>query len=250
MSKGLLRVVMTPEHTALLEMYKENATQARQHETQRERMSAAVVAIGVALTAFIAQNMKDHPTIHLLLPALFMVVLGLFGALVSRKHFERNRLHTEIMAAYRNALEATLTNTPLESIRLGAKTKHEGWFPWLSQRRLYVFWDWLNGFIALVGIVLSIVILLRVELGAGDVMHTILQFSDFAIIGLMMLIAVAVIAGMIGILVKALVTNVKSLEIKVDRLLKNAGHTDEKSVIEGDKGPGDESIPLMPNNPD
>jgi hypothetical protein len=158
---------MTSEQSALLEMYKEHASQARQHETQRERMSAGVVAVGVALTAFIAQGMKE-PTIYLLFPAAFMVVLGIFGALFARKHYERNRLHTAIMARYQDALEATLVATPLQQIRNGARTQHDQLFPGVSKWRLYRFWEWLNVMIALTGILLGIVIILTVLTKTGQ----------------------------------------------------------------------------------
>lgn len=148
---------MTPEQLAYLEMYKEHAQQARQHETQRERMTGAVVAIGVALIAFVSTNLKE-PTPSLFLPAFLVVILGCYGTLFSRKHYERNRLHTDIMAAFRNALENSLANAPLGSIRAGAESAHNNTFQRLHRWRLHLFWDGLNAFVAFAGAILVAVL--------------------------------------------------------------------------------------------
>jgi hypothetical protein len=153
---------MTPEQLALLEMYKEHAQQARQHETLRERMTAAVVAIGAAVVAFISASLRD-PSVGLLLPALFVFVLGCYGAVFSRKHYERNRLHTAIMGSFRERLEASLTNTPLSKIREDAETKHNNQYSWLSRRTVHGFWDGLNLAVAAAGLVLLVVILLALH---------------------------------------------------------------------------------------
>ncbi len=144
---------MTPEQLAYLEMYKEHAQQARQHETQRERMTGAVVAMGVALVAFVSTNLKE-PTPALLLPAVLVIILGCYGTVFSRKHYERNRLHTDIMGTFRDALENSLMNAPLGQIRAGAESTHNNKFQRLRRWRLHLFWDGLNAFVALAGVIL------------------------------------------------------------------------------------------------
>ena len=142
---------------ALLELYKEHAAQARQHETQRERMTGAVVAIGAAVTAFLAQALKD-PSLALVIPAVFLVPLGCFGALFSRKHYERNRHHTAIMSAYLTALQAQIAGSDLHGPRKLGRAENEAQFGRLAKWRLYLFWDALNASVAVVGVVLTIVI--------------------------------------------------------------------------------------------
>jgi len=70
---------MDAEQLALLEMYKEHAAQARQHETQRQQMTALVVAIAAALVGFVAANLKN-PSGGLLVPGIFLIFLGVSGA--------------------------------------------------------------------------------------------------------------------------------------------------------------------------
>ena len=64
-------------------------------------------------------------------------------------------------------------------------------------------------------------------------MHTVLQAADFAVIAVLVLIAVVVIAAMLGVIAKGSGVNLKShelerlarLEAKVDLLLQHAGLT-------------------------
>jgi hypothetical protein len=147
---------MDTQQLALLEMCKEHASQARQHESQRHQMTSIVVAIAAALVAFVGANLKD-PSWGLLIPGLFIVLLGMFGAAFSRKHYERNRMHTTIMAAFRQQWEER-TSVQLGSIREEAEANHNAGFPRLHKWHLHVFWDCLNGSVAVVGFGLVMVI--------------------------------------------------------------------------------------------
>lgn len=158
---------MNAEQLALLEMYKEHAAQARQHETQRQQMTALVLAITAALVGFVAANLKT-PTIGLLIPGVFLFFLGGYAALFSRKHYERNRNHTTIMKAFRLQLEGTLNNVKLDAIRDQAEIAHNAKFPWLHKRELHLFWDLLNGAVAIVGIILVVVVALSIAFGGAD----------------------------------------------------------------------------------
>jgi hypothetical protein len=154
-------VVVNPEQLALLEMYKEHAAQARQHESQRQQMTALVVAVAAALVGFVAANLKA-PTVGLFAPGVFLIFLGGYAALFSRKHYERNRMHTAVMDAFRQQLERRLDNVQLGLIREQAEAAHNHRFPSLHKRRLHLFWDWLNGSVAVVGLILVIVVTLAI----------------------------------------------------------------------------------------
>lgn len=156
--------LVNPEQIALLEIYKEHAAQARQHETQRQQMTALVVAIAAALVGFVAASLK-RPTIGLLVPGVFLIFLGGYAVLFSRKHYERNRMHTTIMGAFRQELERTLNGVQLSPIRQLAEHAHNAEFPLLHGRRLHLFWDWLNGSVAIVGIILVVVVALSIRFG-------------------------------------------------------------------------------------
>ena len=148
---------MSPEQLALLEMYKEQASQARQHETQRERLTGLVIAVAAALVALIATDL-DSPSLGLLAPSLFLVFLGVYAAVFSRKHYERYRLHTTVMRGFRDELEARLNNAPLAKIRDTAAKKHNSEFAWLHDKSLHLFWDGLNGSVAIIGFILAVYI--------------------------------------------------------------------------------------------
>jgi len=71
-------------------------------------------------------------------------------------------------------------------------------------------------------------------------MHTVLQPADFAVIAVLVLIAVVVIAGMLGVAARGSGVNLKSrererlarLEAKVDLLLQHAGLTYGTTTLE------------------
>lgn len=121
----------------MLAMYQEHVTQGRQHEILRERAAALTVATAAALLAFIAHD-GIHPDDCPLGWAL--VVLGILGAAVSLKHYERNRLHVSIAGALRNALDSSL-GAGVGTIRDTAEKAHDQKHPLFHRVRLYAVWS-------------------------------------------------------------------------------------------------------------
>jgi hypothetical protein len=93
----------------LLHYYDEHAEQARQHETLRATatsMIGAIMAGVVALTGIGGLTRADIPS------GILIVMLGIIGTAISLKHYERNRLHTEIMAVVRKEAETIAKARP------------------------------------------------------------------------------------------------------------------------------------------
>ena len=95
----------------LLANYKEHADEARQHENQRERMTALIVAVGAGSLG-LAMSKVEAFNQSLLGGAL--VVLGLYGAIFSLKHYERNRRHVALMKGIGQRLEELYPLSQLE----------------------------------------------------------------------------------------------------------------------------------------
>lgn len=145
---------MSDEADILWGMYKEHTTQGRHHEIQRAAMTNLIMAICAGVLGLFALD-KSPTTIHLVL-AIFLVVLGLFGAVFSAKHYERFSMHMERARGYRDALEQALPSTNIKEIKDAADFKAKKKYPKLFDLRLFWFWMALHVVVAAVGLILSI----------------------------------------------------------------------------------------------
>jgi hypothetical protein len=136
-------------------MYLEHANQGRHHENQRANVTTFIIVVAGGILAFIANKdilSKDKWPI-----AVFLIIVGLFGALFSAKQYERFRYHMIAAGTYRQKLEQALGNN-VRDIREDAQNKHVEKFPTLLIKlRLYYFWIALHLFIAGLGVMLLII---------------------------------------------------------------------------------------------
>lgn len=133
--------------------YEEHASQARQHENLRATVTSILSSIAAAVVGLASLGGLDRAD----LPAgIVVVVLALLGVALSLKHYERNRLHTRILAAIRDEV-ARLDQDPAASphstqeIRDEAERDHNSNFaimerrqktaksPW-TKMRLHILW--------------------------------------------------------------------------------------------------------------
>jgi hypothetical protein len=91
------------------------------------------------------------------------MALGIFGALFSYQHYERNRRHAKQAREYRKKLEEHTKSDPktpqidLKQIRDDARHKHNENFCqcWTKTKQLYKFWIAVNIFIIVLGAILT-----------------------------------------------------------------------------------------------
>jgi len=145
---------MTDKTEILWRMYQEHLTQGRHHETQRSTMTNLFVSICAASLGLFALG-KDPMWVHLFL-SLFLIALGIFGAVFSAKHYERFWMHIERARGYRDALERCIPETGLKSIKEAADKRAKEKYPKLYSLRLFWFWIFIHVLIVLIGLVLSI----------------------------------------------------------------------------------------------
>lgn len=134
----------------LWKMCEENYTQARHHENQRSAVISTILAIAVATIGLITfdksiAGLTDVPL------ALFLIVVGIFGAGFSMKNYERSRLHAERARRYRNALDRLLPGRPIKELKIEADLAIAAQFPWLNGLQLHYWWLVLNLAIAVLG---------------------------------------------------------------------------------------------------
>ncbi len=141
----------------LLAVYAEHMTQARWHEEQREKVSTLVFAGSGALLALAAVL---DPWQRGLVYAL-VAALGLIGAVIALKHYERNRRHVGAGRALRERLDALLPDAAVGPA-LRPRPPHES--PAcriLEGVRLYLLWSLLNAFVACLGLTMLLANLLH-----------------------------------------------------------------------------------------
>ena len=136
----------------LMDLYKDDCTQARHHEAQRSSMTSIIVAVSAGLIAFIAHG--KNVTHAAWMPCSLLIFLGLFGALFSAKQYERARRHGFRAKAYRVKLDSMYPTAQITTICKDADQEAQQEFPCLFQRRLHHFWIGLNLFISLLGAII------------------------------------------------------------------------------------------------
>lgn len=139
-------------------MYIENCTQGRHHETMRATLTTIIVAITAASLGLLK---VDPPSCSQLpLPAL-VIVLGVFGAIVTRKHYERFALHMRRASAYRRKIDALLPGLDLTSLKRGADEKQKLAFPRFYYLSLAWLWASVHFAVVLVGLAAGALIAVR-----------------------------------------------------------------------------------------
>ena len=85
-----------------LRMYEEQVRHGRHHEVLRSQSTNMVLAISAALLAFISSDYTAAG--HDKLVSVFIVVINVYGLIMSLKHYERSRLHVGVAGKYRDVV--------------------------------------------------------------------------------------------------------------------------------------------------
>ncbi|HTG33085.1 MAG TPA: hypothetical protein VLB76_09155 [Thermoanaerobaculia bacterium] len=152
---------------ALWNFYTEHANQARQHEDQRERMTALLVALAGIIVGFLTQDKIGRE--FRLLASGVLIVLGIFGWLFSLKHYERNRYHSAILGSIRDEVDDEIANPGrvgalnLMAVRARGEGMHYQNYPegprlvqtqannWIAKHRTYFYWSTVPLLVAVIG---------------------------------------------------------------------------------------------------
>ena len=167
---------MSEHFDVLLALYKEHVEMARQHETQRSTLTSLILAIAGVLIGFAASFKFGKPWI---IP-IILIFLGVFGALFSRKHYERNRYHSRIAAEFRNQIDPSIgdvrtqgaiehyINYPRKKLpqnEIGklraSKNENEArkQSSFMAKRSLHRFWEFLNLVVMFAGVALLLLMI-------------------------------------------------------------------------------------------
>lgn len=148
----------------LWKFYQEYYAQMRHYEMQRSTVTNLLLLVAAAILAFItydkALSRSDLPLTGLL------VIIGLFGAAFSLKHYERSSFHIERARKFRDKLDELLfESTLITHLKREADALHKKNHPILSRNyrgwwRVHRLWVVLHLLIAALGLLLTIFIAL------------------------------------------------------------------------------------------
>jgi hypothetical protein len=141
----------------LWRMYNEHVTMGRHHEIQRSTMSQIILAVAGALVGFFGSTGASSQNRWAV--AIFIVILGVFGALFSAKQYERSKFHMSAAGLHRVELEK-LAGVNLSKIRGDAEDKQKKDFPITEAWSLNKFWTGIHALIAVFGAILLVQALL------------------------------------------------------------------------------------------
>ena len=119
-------------------LYQENLIHARHHEQQRTSITAFFAAVGAAILGIVGLDKCVSQADSPLLAMLF--ALGVFGALLTAKQYERYTHHMERARQYRNALEKSVPGSNLEELKQSGDAIAAKAHPRLSKLKLVNFW--------------------------------------------------------------------------------------------------------------
>ncbi|MFB8276940.1 hypothetical protein [Nocardia colli] len=142
----------------LLRLWQEQRTQARQSENQRTVMTLVVFIAAIGAMIYIA--LPSETRIVSVAAALAVCILGLFGALISAKYYERFKLHTYGAEHFQRRLSELYPDLRIEQLWSENESQHRRRYKTLSGIRLHHLWVAAHLGIALLGGTAAIVVLI------------------------------------------------------------------------------------------
>lgn len=128
---------MANDTDLLLALYLDDLAYARHHENLRSTITNLILVVGAALGGLIgfdqAIDSSDIPA------AVFLIIVGVLGAIFCYKHYERFHSHYARAREFRTKLD-DLTGLEIIKMKELADEKHRDKFP--RAHRLSVGWLW------------------------------------------------------------------------------------------------------------
>ncbi len=147
--------------TALLAKYQYEKDHARQHESHRSTVTNIVIGISGAVLGF-AGLAEDLHIVHLLC-GIFLILVGGYGALLSKKHYERYSLHSKWAREYDIIIGKKLPESRFsKEIHEDVLAKHKNYFGWFAEMELNLLWTGIHLLVCLLGLGLFLASLLNI----------------------------------------------------------------------------------------
>jgi len=141
----------------LLQFCEDHYTWCRHSENQRSTMTNLVITIAAALLAVIGYLGFVVSTLPI---AIFLVILGFYGIVMTLKFHERFRLHLELAGQWANRIDELCPNAKLNLLARQAFQKHKTTYVKLSKLQLHWFWVFIHILISLLGLACIVIVLI------------------------------------------------------------------------------------------
>ena len=143
----------------LLHIAEENWAKTKQHEDQRATITGLIVVIASAIQGGLTQTGFTKNALPL---TITLIVLGLFGILAGAKLYERAKLHSDRANRLRKRVDELHPTLHMQTLLDSSDEEHRLRYGILATKvRLHIVWLTLDGMIVLLGIIYSIIALVR-----------------------------------------------------------------------------------------
>ncbi|MGC1375218.1 MAG: hypothetical protein WA821_03290 [Anaerolineales bacterium] len=142
----------------LLRAVDEQWNQIRHLEDQRATFTNIVIVVSVGIVGFIVQQGISIAIVPL---AVMLIMLGLYGAIASAKFYERYRFHQKHAAFWNKRINQLAPKANLIELGELASKEHLSQYAFISKMRVNTIWTTFNIIIAIVGIALTILGLIK-----------------------------------------------------------------------------------------
>jgi hypothetical protein len=149
---------MDGDSDVLLKLYEESWSSIRHYEEQRAKITNFVIVVASVAAGFVVQQKL---TIYMFPIAILVVILGVYGALVGSKLYERTQACVAYADTYFTRLSELHPNIGMVQLSNKARAEHKLGFPLMSRIHLHHLWFVLNILIALTGVVLAVEIIFQ-----------------------------------------------------------------------------------------
>lgn len=143
----------------LWNLFRERTDHARQHANQRATVTNYFLAIASALLAFAADDglqLSDLPI------TIFMIVIGVYGGLFSKKHYLENRRHSYYAKKYKERISQYLEADGIDLVDIERQALEDFLLNHKQFKRgvLNRYWKGINTIIWVLGVVLTLIIVI------------------------------------------------------------------------------------------
>ena len=137
-----------------MRLCEEYGMEQRHHEQQRTSVTGFFAALTAGVLAVVG---FDATLNHADMPAgCFLIVVGIFGCILSLKQYERYYVCMERARQFREKLEDIVEGSKLKEIKATADNECKRRFPRLHDLKHGYFWTGLHASIAVFGVVLLV----------------------------------------------------------------------------------------------
>ncbi len=141
----------------LLRVLDENWLHARLSEEKRATLANLALLITFITQVVLAFTEFNRRVIPL---TVFLIALGIYALVVSKKLYERAQFHTRRARKLRAYLDQTFPEAEVETLQASAETEHAKYYVFWMNVRLNTIWLGLHVLIVVVGITETLLCLL------------------------------------------------------------------------------------------